>query len=273
MKTLFSAPLSSLQTDHYLRIPLNLDDDLIPNAVEAFFAFLALDDELKQHINFTIAPKHRRGDIGYRRREASDGIYNDNKEFFHFHPAVFEKYPVFIQQHTVIQDFFSQAELLWHFAHDAIHKILQQFTVTNRSIIDKVFDCRYPHILLRFLKYEWQQSGRYLAKPHYDAGACTLAIAESCAGLRIGSLPENLVSVEHCDDSAIFMLSSNFNKLISDEGYSAAWHDVIQLDESKIGQAYARWALVAFVDAHDVTALPREETHKWYTDPTHVSSS
>ena len=266
MKTICHDALQSLKTDHYYRVPLTLEGDLISDAVSAFFKFLTLDDELKQHIDFTIAPKHRRGDIGYRRREASDSIYNDNKEFFHFHPAVFDKYSDFIEQHTVIQNFLSQAKVLWWIAYRAIHDIFGQFVTINPNIIDRVFNCRYPHILLRFLKYDWQQSGQYLAKPHYDAGACTLAIAESCAGLRIGSDPYDLTPVEHCTDSAIFMLSSNFAKLISDTGYSAAWHDVIQLDKSKIGQPYARWAIVAFVDAHDVTALPREETHKWFND-------
>lgn len=49
---------------------------------------------------------------------------------------------------------------------------------------------------------------------------------------------------------------------------SAGWHEVIQLDETRIGKPFARWAIVAFVEAHGVEALPRAETHKWYVKTT-----
>jgi hypothetical protein len=45
-----------------------------------------------------------------------------------------------------------------------------------------------------------------------------------------------------------------------------SWHDVIQTDDNRIGKSFARWAIVAFIDAHSVEALPRSETHKWYTE-------
>ena len=28
----------------------------------------------------------------------------------------------------------------------------------------------------------------------------------------------------------------------------------------------ARWAIVAFIDSHNIEALPRSETHKWYRE-------
>lgn len=76
--------------------------------------------------------------------------------------------------------------------------------------------------------------------------------------------PDNLIPICHKENHAIFMLSSNFQKILSGPNLEAAWHDVIQVDNSFIGKAYERWALVAFIDACDVEALPREETHKWY---------
>jgi len=132
-----------------------------------------------------------------------------------------------------------------------------------------VFETEHPHILVRFLKYDWQSSGKYLAKPHFDSGSCTLAIAESDAGLRIGSCPDDLQLVEHKTNQAIFMLSSNYRQLLNADTLSAGWHDVIQLDETRIGQPFARWAIVAFIEAQGVDALPRTETHKWY-QPTSI---
>lgn len=64
----------------------------------------------------------------------------------------------------------------------------------------------------------------------------------------------------------IFMFSSNVQKLLKTEEYSPGWHDVIQLDKKQIGKPFARWAIVAFGDAHGVEALSRTQTHKWYTE-------
>ena len=55
-------------------------------------------------------------------------------------------------------------------------------------------------------------------------------------------------------------------KVMQTEELQAGWHDVIQLDETYIGKPFARWAVVAFIEAHGVEALPRTETHKWYIE-------
>jgi hypothetical protein len=60
------------------------------------------------------------------------------------------------------------------------------------------------------------------------------------------------------------MLASNVEKMMNTTELSPGWHDVIQLDKTLIGKPYARWAIVAFIEAHNVEALPRSETHKWY---------
>jgi isopenicillin N synthase-like dioxygenase len=117
------------------------------------------------------------------------------------------------------------------------------------GICGKICDHENTHLLLRFLKYEWQSAGKYLAKPHFDAGSFTLAIAEDSSGLRIGSCPDNLKLVDHKEGHAIFMLSSNFQKVMNTNQLSAGWHDVIQLDETLIGKPFSRWAVVAFIDA------------------------
>ena len=59
------------------------------------------------------------------------------------------------------------------------------------------------------------------------------------------------------------MLSSNFKTVLDTQDLSAGWHDVIQTDETLIGQPFARWAIVVFIEAAGVKALPRTETHKY----------
>ena len=263
----FSYIQKALEEHSYVNIPFPVEQSTLEAAIEAFFKFLEEPEDIKSHIDFTIAPLHRRGDVGFKHRDPNDGIYNDSKDFFHFHPAVFEKYPDFLEMHPVVKDFVLKAKPIWEAAYQTVGDILKTFEPSFPGVYSKIFDTQdYVHVQLRFLKYEWQNSGDFLAKPHFDAGSFTLAIAESCPGLRIGSSPENLRAVEHKPGNAVFMLSSNFQKVMDTDKMSAGWHDVIQVDKTLIGKPFARWAIVAFIEAHGVEALSRKETHKWYAE-------
>lgn len=256
----------SLREKCYVHIPFPADKSLIQEAISAFFKFLEEPDNIKNYIDFTIAPNHRRGDIGFKHRDPDDHMYNDSKDFFHYHPAIFEKHPDFVKENPVVRDFFLKAQPIWILAYKTVSSILKTFNSVYPEAYSKVFDTQNVHLMLRFLKYNWHQSGKYLAKPHYDAGSFTLAIAESCPGLRIGHNPETLKPVEHIEGQAVFMLSSNFKTVLNTNHLSAGWHDVIQTNETLIGTPFARWAIVAFIEAAGVTALPRTETHKWATE-------
>ncbi|KTC86638.1 hypothetical protein [Legionella brunensis] len=254
----------SLQKQSYVQVPFPIKSTVLVQAITAFFKFLEEPESIKNHIDFTIAPLHRRGDVGFKHR-AGEHIYDDTKDFFHFHPALFKKYEEFLKANPAVFDFVSKAKPIWDLAYQTVYDILQSLEKRSPGVVKKVFDTEDVHILLRFLKYDWQESGKYLAKPHFDAGSFTLAIAESTPGLRIGCCPEDLKLVEHKENHAIFMLSSNFKQVMQINELSAGWHDVIQLDDALVGKPFARWAIVAFIDAHGVKALPRTETHKWYS--------
>lgn len=255
-----------LVKDFYVNVPFPVEPLVIESAVEAFFKFLDESEDVKKHIDFTIAPLHRRGDVGYKHRDPNDHIYNDSKEFFHFHPALFDRYEEFLDKHPVVQDFVLKAKPIWEAAFDTVSLILQAFESSFPGIHSKIFDTDLVHIQLRFLKYDWQKSGALLAKPHFDAGSFTLAIAESCPGLRIGSCPDDLQPVDHKPGNAMFMLSSNFKKVMETDELSPGWHDVIQVNKTLIGKPFARWAVVVFIEAHGVEALSRTETHKWFQE-------
>ncbi|KTD17062.1 hypothetical protein [Legionella jordanis] len=253
-----------LQTQFYAPVPFEIEHSVLLEAMEAFFKFLEEPAEVKEHINFTIAPQHRRGDVGFKHREAADHIYNDSKDFFHFHPALLRNYANFLDKHPVVLDFMLKAKPIWDLAYQTVFNVLQVLDGQFAGVTEKVFAAEPAHVLLRFLRYDWQQSGKYLAKPHFDAGSFTLAIAESSPGLRIGSCPDDLQLIEHVEGQAIFMLASNFKQLMPSADFKAGWHDVIQLDDTLVGKPFARWAIVAFIEGHGVKALPRTETHKWY---------
>lgn len=255
----------SLKQKHYAHVPFKMEPHCIDKAIDAFFAFLNEPDEVKNHIDFSIAPNHRRGDVGFKKRQASDHMYNDDKAFFHYHPALLHRYSDFLAANPLVKDFLLQAHALWEKSYQIIADVLSSLDTVFPGVKQRVLDTETPHLLLRFLKYDWAQSGKYLAKPHFDAGSMTLAIAESSPGLRIGSAPHDLQLVEHKKNHAIFMFSSNMEQLIGATPYKAGWHDVIQLDASQLNQAFSRWAIVAFIEAHGASALPRSQTHKWHT--------
>lgn len=248
----------------YISVPFLLGRQKIEEAVSAFTHFLDLPDTVKTHIDFTIAPTHRRGDVGFKHRDPNDHLYSDSKDFFHYHPAIYDRHAEFVAAHPVLAHFLEQADSIWQAARDTVEMQLQLLEPQFPGLVDRIFATDHPHFQLRFLKYNWQESGKYLAKPHFDAGSFTLAIAESCPGLRIGTGPTDLELVEHRDGEALFMISSNFQKVLDTDELKPGWHDVIQLDEAIIGKPFARWAVVAFIDGHGVTALSRTETHKYY---------
>lgn len=254
---------STLSKHGYVHVPFEVPPGTIDLAVASFFRFLQAPTAIKTHIDFTIAPEHRRGDVGYKHRVASENIYNDDKEFFHYHPAIEKHYADFLQDHPVVADFLQYARPLWNATAATVRETLTRFEKDSPGIVNRVFDTENPHILLRFLKYDWPNSGRQLAKPHFDAGSCTLAIAESTEGLRIGRDPETLRLVNHQSGRAVFMFSSNYRQLLQNDNFQPGWHDVIQIDETRKGRPFSRWAIVAFIEAHGVKALSRNETHKW----------
>lgn len=258
-------PTEFLFKKPYIQVPFGIEQSQINQAKDAFFAFLALPDEIKHHIQHKISPMHRRGELGFIHRDLSDeDIYNDSKDFFHFHPVLIEQYADFLSKNSVVKDFLNLAIPIWQETYDVTRRVLGTFENDYPGTMSKIYDAAEPHIVLRFLKYNWASSGEYLAKPHFDSGSFTLAISESCPGLRIGTGPNDLEVINHEAGKALFMISSNFRKIIDTDKLSPGWHDVIQTDETQIGKAFARWAIVAFIDGHNVTALPKSETHKWY---------
>lgn len=247
----------------YGLIPFPLNKQKIEQAIASFFEFLELPDPIKAHMDLKISPLHRRGDLGFKRRDPEGDVYNDHKSFFHYHPIIEKQYAHFIAQHKKVKIFLENAAGLWKLVYHTIYEILSEFEQEYPGTLSRVFETQTPHILLRFLKYDYPKSGHYLAKPHFDAGSFTLAIAESTPGLRIGTNPEDLELVEHKENQAVFMVASNFKKIIDTDNLKPAWHDVIQINPSDVGQPFSRWALVAFIDGYDVAALSRKETHKF----------
>jgi hypothetical protein len=254
---------SSLCNQAYYQIPFAIPRHAILTAVESFFEFLNLSNPVKSTIDFKLREENRRGDIGYKKRVASADDYRDDKEFFHFHPEIFIRYQYLIDEQPVISSFLNHAYDIWLAAEAIVRKILQQLEEQFPGCVEAIFPSGNSETILRFLKYDWQTCGHYLAKPHYDAAAISLAVAEDKPGLRIGIDPTSLQLLQHQNDHAIFFISSNYKRVFGAHcPFKPAWHDVIQVDEKKIGYPYSRWAVVAFFVPYGVAELPRAFTHQ-----------
>lgn len=254
---------SSLVNQSYYQIPFAIPRQIIITAVEHFFEFLNLPNSIKCAIDFKLREENRRGDIGYKKRIASDDDYKDDKVFFHFHPEIFNRYQSLIDEQPIISSFLNVANDIWLAAESAVKLILQQLEEQFPGCVEAIFPFGKSETILRFLRYDWQTCGRYLAKPHYDAAALSLAIAEDKPGLRLGIDESSLQLLQHQNDHAIFFISSNYKPVFGAQcSFKPAWHDVIQVEEQKIGYPYSRWAVVAFFVPYGVAELPRSLTHQ-----------
>jgi len=252
----------NLRQKAYMSVPFSIPQTTIDEAVKAFMKYLNEPDEVKRHISFSVNPVSRRGDVGYTFRDPKDSIYNDSKEYFHHHDAIFHRYPDFLDANPVVKNFVKKASPIWKAAREKGKEIIAEFETESPGITRRFFGKFEGEVLLRFLKYDWQTCNKHLAKPHFDAGSFTLAIAESDPGLRIGTNNDDLQEVKHYKNEAIFMPSKNFPRHFENCSYPSAWHDVIQTNETQIGKSYSRWAVVCFFEAEGMKAVPRSETHE-----------
>ena len=253
-----------LSKNYYAPVPFKYDHAYCADAVESFFQFIDLPASVTEKFKGKLSSKHRRGELGLVYRHKTKGnAYSDKKHFFHYHPKLKKQHQAAINKNPIVRDFFSKADALWHEVARQLKPVLLKLEPHHPGIYDKILKTRQPHIVLRFLRYDIQTPGKLLAKPHYDAGAMTFAIAESKPGLRIGSGPQDLTLVSHQDNQALFFLAANFNQLTSMGPLKPGWHDVIQVGKKSHNNKYERWAVVAFIDGHDTPGAPESLTHKW----------
>ena len=255
-----------LKDQFFTTISFPISRNEIEKAVDSFIDFLAEPKIIKEQIRFRVYHLHRRGDVGYTHRDPDDSIYNDSKDYFHYHDAIIDRYPELLAQNEVVRKFVERASPIWQAAKVAGEAVISQLSERYPHLWAHFFEGAVPHVILRFIRYNWQESKQNLAKPQFDAGSCTLAIAESAQGLRIGRDEASLRLVKNKPHEAIFFLSSNFNRVVNDEMFYPAWHDVIQLNEEYVGKPYARWAVVCFFEAQGMTAISREMTHTWHRE-------
>jgi hypothetical protein len=250
---------ANMLSKSYHAVPFPLDNTYITAVIsDTFYPFLASEE--CSHIYFKLDEDSRRSDLGYVLRE-SRNTHFDDKVYFHYHPAIWEQYKGWIDEHPITKRFLEHAHRIWLAAGETIEGPLAHLNYRYPGLAMQ-FLGQAPEkrkYLIRFLRYSPKEvKGDILAKAHFDAGCMTLAIAESTPGLRIGRDQESLREVAHRDRQALFFLSSTFQAQVEATYFHPGWHDVIRKSDDNT----PRWAVVAFFEAPDVAAPSWEATHQ-----------
>jgi isopenicillin N synthase-like dioxygenase len=248
---------ANLLNHSFHEVPFALQHEEIEAAMKAFYSFLEEPGEVRTHIYGKLTAASRRSEFGYMKRESKNSHFDD-KEFFHYHPQIWQEFGPWIEEHAAVKTFLLEADKVWMAARRAIELPLGLLEQRYPEISDQFLS--EEKFVIRFLKYSPALVPDIkLAKSHFDCGAMTLAIGESTPGLRIGKSEENLVPVAHSSGKALFFLASTFQDQVKDSYFHPGWHDVVRTPESD--RCVSRWAVVAFFEAPEVLPPSWESTH------------
>lgn len=237
--------INKLKKEGYLEINSSFNKDYFDMAAKSFIAFTKQENinSIKFKIGFNDDYGNDKGIVlGYTKKFLKSGDL-DEKEFFHYNPKIEE---LFNFKSQTTESFLAYCRNIYSESTKLCKKILLELTNDFPNIYDDVFDKNGNSFnVLRFLKYKAPISEKFNAKGHYDKGLCTLALAESSPGLRIGLNSDNLIDISTRENKSIFFPSLLIREFTNNQ-LKPIWHDVIQNKEYNTTE-YNRWAIVYFV--------------------------
>jgi len=249
-----------IRDKQYAAVPFPVSHQIFEDSMNVFIEFLRLPQEVKDAVYFQVEPGARGTEVGYKLYKRDLGN-KDNREYFHYHGAAEERFKADAERIPELKRLLEVMRPIHASASEALSGVMNQFETAFPGIHDKFFPKEnFPRFYLRFLKYDRLTPGEFLAKGHYDRGSCTLALAESAPGLRMGLNEQSLLEVVHDEGQALFMPGLKFPEITSDE-FPPTWHDVIQKTEDGYRQDIARWAIVFFADCSSMKDITYEQAH------------
>lgn len=250
----------NLLENNFIQVDFECSRELIDTLI---FYFFRLIDHLSEESKRLLELDENNGDCGYIKRTKEEG--RDSKEFFHYKPLFKKLYNEQLNSlkgndALIVNQFLEKASSMYSSAKSKIEEILdileQKYPGTKAKFLQKGKD---PNFVLRVLKYDkiLEVDDNQLAKPHFDRGACTLAIAESHSGLRLGTCSDDLRQVFHKKGRAIFFPSITFDDSVSGgKGrFKPTYHDVVRTSEQGGETDFQRWAIVFFADPIEETVI------------------
>ena len=245
----------------FVRVPFPKDLSLLDPIIRTLFAFFALPDETKKRFAFRLIPDDRGTEVGYWTRSRAEGAL-DNRGYFHYNDYAEERFREEGKNCPELLAFMDAVKPLFQQAKTKMQEMIQVLDAEYPGLYEQFLPPnRHPLLLLRLLAYERMEPGDFLAKGHYDRGTCTLAIAESAPGLRIGKNQEDVKPVIHEPNTALFFPGLTMQDFTSSE-FIPSWHDVVQEEEHILNKQTARWAIVLFLGNWEQRNMTWEEAHQ-----------
>lgn len=249
-----------LKENQYAVFPFAFPKEKIDRIVNAFMKFLELPDEDKKSLLYRIEAQERGSEVGYNIRVRKEGDIDD-RVYFHYHPDAERGFAEQRKTNKELNEILTAMKPLYEQALETTKQIISLFEKKFPGVTEKFFKNDIAAKgYLRIVAYNQQIPGDLLAQGHFDRGSCTLAIAESSPGLRIGTSKENVKNAVYKPNKALFFGGIRFPDA-TDSTYKAAWHDVVQKEQDAFSKIYTRWAIVFFLDAHDMRYVTWEEAH------------
>ena len=252
--------LDELDQQSYCTVSFPLSTAYLQDVADSFLRFLE-GDEKERFAAIHLDPDNRGTSVGYviKQREFGD---LDNKEYFHYNEFLEELFAEELAScGELAKEFIAKARKVYRIAKGKLEEIVGILEREHPGVQERFFPPgKKPFLYLRFLKYK-SNTDRFLAKAHFDRGTCTLALAESAPGLRIGRGPESLQKVDHQEYSALFFPSATFPEEVSGN-FHPAWHDVKQREGVQYSEEVTRWAIVLVADMQDTRNISFEEAHR-----------
>lgn len=250
---------AQIQEQAYAKVEMDIGYADISSAVERYMDFCALPDELTKQIAYEHENRKRGSQVGH---VIKNGEGQDKKRYFHYRHGL----PDWLISNGIERPFELNVFLE---AAEAIHKTACDTLLENMVELDEKYPglvgMHYPEhgdldFYTRFLVYHPSKDGQ-LARAHYDLSTMTLAMAESSPGLRLGTESNDLRPVEHYENEGKLFLGGGWSNLYPDSDLPLGWHDVIQADQSMVGDNTVRWAVVMFANPEQDVQPSYDETH------------
>lgn len=254
----------------YATIPISITQEQFEVAAKSWLNFLTLPQEIKDEFFIENAFPHSHDSIvGYvnssRSEKEKKGApigSTDNKEYFHFNEIAIEDMTEHALQIPQAKEFFKQANILYQESLRLHKAVVNAMEFDNPGIYKAFFGERVPEIYLRFLKYDYDGSGKPVALPHYDRGAQTLALAESTPGLRLHhQLDDEMFRTTYVskhEGTALFFPGYQLKGMTNGK-YKPTAHDVVPLETS--AKSNIRWSIVCFADYPNSNPVPYQAVH------------
>ncbi len=256
--------LSDIKEQNYVEVPFPMLKEELDDVARHFLDFLTLSQDVKDRFTFILDEKDRGSNAGYARKLKTRGD-SDDKEYFNYRGTTERLFADLIAEYqgdSRVQNFFKSARKVLDAATETLKKVIKVIDARHGGIYNKIFSEHADRLLaLRFIKYDASGRGEFLAKAHYDRSSCTLAIAESSSGLRIGKDVTHLKEVFRHGNTALFFPSLTFADGVGSSEFTPGWHDVVQKSNQAYSKDVARWAIVFFADIKHGREITYEDAH------------